>query len=113
MAVKQMRRSGSCEDNKRIMMDLDVVIKCHGCPYIVKCIGTFITSSDVWICMELMATCLEKLVKRLAGPIPEFILGKVTVATVNALHYLKVSIYKYLINLICLLSSFCGSVEKN
>ena len=45
--------------------------------------------SDVWICMELMATCLEKLLKRLKEPIPERILGKVTVATVKALHYLK------------------------
>ena len=39
--------------------------------------------------MELMATCLEKLLKRLKEPIPERILGKVAVATVNALHYLK------------------------
>ena len=35
---------------------------------------------EVWICMELMATCLEKLMKRLKEPIPECILGKVAVA---------------------------------
>ena len=39
-----MRRSGNCEENKRIIMDLDVVIKSHNCPYIVQCIGTFITT---------------------------------------------------------------------
>jgi len=39
--------------------------------------------------MEMMATCLEKLQKRLKQPIPEQILGKVAVATVRALHYLK------------------------
>lgn len=39
-----MRRSGNCEENKRIIMDLDVVVKSHNCPYIVQCIGTFITS---------------------------------------------------------------------
>ncbi|KAI0213239.1 Dual specificity mitogen-activated protein kinase kinase 7 [Lamellibrachia satsuma] len=89
MAVKQMRRSRNNEENKRIIMDLDVVLKSHNCPYIVHCIGTFITSSDVWICMELMATCLDKLQKRLKAAIPENILGKVTVATVKALHYLK------------------------
>ncbi|KAK2166478.1 hypothetical protein NP493_1319g01009 [Ridgeia piscesae] len=89
MAVKQMRRSRNNEENKRIIMDLDVVLKSHNCPYIVHCIGTFITSSDVWICMELMATCLDKLQKRLKAPIPENILGKITVATVKALHYLK------------------------
>jgi len=91
MAVKQMRRSGSFEDNKRIIMDLDVVIKSHSCPYIVGCVGTFIMPNDVWICMELMATCLDKLLKRFQEPIPERILGKVTVATVSALHYLKES----------------------
>lgn len=38
-----MRRSGNREENKRIIMDLDVVIKSHDCPYIVQCVGTFIT----------------------------------------------------------------------
>ena len=38
-----MRRSGNREETKRIIMDLDVVIKSHDCPYIVQCIGTFIT----------------------------------------------------------------------
>ncbi|KAK6620850.1 hypothetical protein RUM43_011146 [Polyplax serrata] len=89
IAVKQMRRSGNSEENKRIVMDLDVVLKSHDCPYIVQCLGCFITESDVWICMELMATCFDKLLKRLRISIPEDILGKVTYATVKALDYLK------------------------
>ncbi|XP_012228603.1 dual specificity mitogen-activated protein kinase kinase hemipterous-like isoform X2 [Linepithema humile] len=89
IAVKQMRRSGNAEENKRIIMDLDVVLKSHDCPYIVQCLGCFITESDVWICMELMATCLDKLLKRCRQAIPEDFLGKVTVATVKALSYLK------------------------
>lgn len=89
MAVKQMRRSGNKEENKRIIMDLDVVLKSHDCPYIVQCIGTFITPSEVWICMELMSTCLDKLLKKTRRPIPEKILGKMAVAIVKALHYLK------------------------
>ncbi|XP_070165430.1 dual specificity mitogen-activated protein kinase kinase hemipterous isoform X1 [Polyergus mexicanus] len=89
IAVKQMRRSGNTEENKRIIMDLDVVLKSHDCPYIVQCLGCFITESDVWICMELMATCLDKLLKRSRQVIPEDFLGKVTVATVKALSYLK------------------------
>lgn len=39
-----MRRSGNKEENKRILMDLDVVLKSHDCPYIVQCFGTFITN---------------------------------------------------------------------
>ncbi|XP_033764295.1 dual specificity mitogen-activated protein kinase kinase 7-like isoform X2 [Pecten maximus] len=89
MAVKQMRRSGNKEENKRIIMDLDVVIKCHDYPFIVQCIGTFITDSEVWICMELMSTCLDKLLKKTKRPIPEAILGKMAVAIVKALNYLK------------------------
>ncbi|CAN0020129.1 unnamed protein product, partial [Bubo scandiacus] len=87
IAVKQMRRSGNREENKRILMDLDVVLKSHDCPYIVQCFGTFITNTDVFIAMELMGTCAEKLKKRIQGPIPERILGKMTI--VKALFYLK------------------------
>lgn len=80
IAVKQMRRSGNKEENKRIIMDIEVVLKSHDCPFIVQCIGCFITEADVWICMELMATCFDKLLKRIKKSVPEEILGKVTVA---------------------------------
>jgi mitogen-activated protein kinase kinase 7 len=78
--VQQMRRSGNREENKRITMDLEVVLKSHDCPYIVQCLGCFVTESDVWICMELMATCFDKLLKRLRQPIIEPIIGKIAVA---------------------------------
>lgn len=61
-------------------MDIDVVLKSHDCPYIVHCLGCFITKADVWICMELMATCFDKLTKKTHQPVPEPILGKITVA---------------------------------
>lgn len=75
-----MRRSGNSDENKRIIMDLDVVFKSLDCPYIVRYLGCFITESDVWICMELMATCFDRLLKKLQTAIPEDILGKVTLA---------------------------------
>lgn len=82
-----MRRSGNSEENKRITTDLEVVLKSHDCPYIVKCLGAFITESDVCICMELMATCFDRLLKKLKAPIPEDVLGKVAlnVSTKNIL----------------------------
>lgn len=79
-ASQQMRRTGNQEETKRIIMDIDVVLKSHDCPYIVGCLGCFITEMDVWICMELMATCFDKLLKKSNRPVPENILGKVTVA---------------------------------
>jgi len=75
-------------------MDLEVVLKSHDCPYIVQCLGCFVTDADVWICMELMATCFDKLLKRLRRPIIEPIIGKIAVA-VNTL-------FKYLFSNICL-----------
>ncbi|XP_060525167.1 dual specificity mitogen-activated protein kinase kinase 7-like [Cylas formicarius] len=88
IAVKQMRRSGNNDESKRIIMDIEVVVKSH-CKYIVKCLGCFITEAEVWICMELMDTCFDKLLKRIKRPVPEKVLGKVCVATVEALSYLK------------------------
>lgn len=75
-----MRRSGNREENKRIKMDLDILLECKGCPNIVQCYGYFIKDTEVWICMELMATCFDKLLKRYKAPIPEHILGKISVA---------------------------------
>uniref|UniRef100_A0A0A9Y5T8 mitogen-activated protein kinase kinase n=3 Tax=Lygus hesperus TaxID=30085 RepID=A0A0A9Y5T8_LYGHE len=89
IAVKQMRWSGDSEENKRIHMDLEVVLKCDN-PYIVSCYGCFINDADVWICMELMSTSFDKLSKLVGGPLPEDIIGMVALGTVRALHYLKV-----------------------
>uniref|UniRef100_A0A8D8X3C3 mitogen-activated protein kinase kinase n=1 Tax=Cacopsylla melanoneura TaxID=428564 RepID=A0A8D8X3C3_9HEMI len=89
IAVKQMRRSYIPEENKRILMDLDVARKSHDFEYIVRCFGCFITDSEVWICMELMSTCFDRLLNRLNVTVPEPICGKVTLSTVHALHYLK------------------------
>uniref|UniRef100_A0A8D2D828 Dual specificity mitogen-activated protein kinase kinase 7 n=1 Tax=Sciurus vulgaris TaxID=55149 RepID=A0A8D2D828_SCIVU len=87
IAVKQMRRSGNKEENKRILMDLDVVLKS---PIPLQATrATLPLQTDVFIAMELMGTCAEKLKKRMQGPIPERILGKMTVAIVKALYYLK------------------------
>uniref|UniRef100_A0A8C6PZ77 Mitogen-activated protein kinase kinase 7 n=1 Tax=Nothobranchius furzeri TaxID=105023 RepID=A0A8C6PZ77_NOTFU len=65
IAVKQMRRTGNKDENKRILMDLDVVLKSHDCPYIIQCYGAIVTNTDVFIAMELMGTCAEKLKKRI------------------------------------------------
>ena len=46
----------------------------------VCCVCFVRVQTDVFIAMELMGTCAEKLKKRIQGPIPERILGKMTVA---------------------------------
>ena len=37
-----MPRTASDEDNKRIIMDLDVLVKSYNFPHIVRCLGYFI-----------------------------------------------------------------------
>lgn len=37
-----MQRTASEEDNKRIIMDIDVLVKSFNFPYIVRCLGYFI-----------------------------------------------------------------------
>lgn len=44
---QQMRRTGNKDENKRILMDLDVVLKSHDCPYIIQCYGAIVTNVSV------------------------------------------------------------------
>jgi len=93
MAVKRIRSTVDENEQKQLLMDLDVVMKSNECPYIVQFYGALFKEGDCWICMELMDTSLDKFYKyiyeKLNQRIPESILGKITVATVKALNYLK------------------------
>ncbi|XP_050521206.1 dual specificity mitogen-activated protein kinase kinase 4 isoform X2 [Daktulosphaira vitifoliae] len=93
MAVKRIRSTVDENEQKQLLMDLDVVMKSNECPYIVQFYGALFKEGDCWICMELMDTSLDKFYKyiyeKLNQQIPENILGKITVATVKALNYLK------------------------
>ncbi|KAH9396378.1 Dual specificity mitogen-activated protein kinase kinase 7 [Tyrophagus putrescentiae] len=53
--------------------------------------GYYIMETEVWIFMELMTTCFDRLLKRLGAEtrVPEQIIGKIVVSTVSTLDYLK------------------------
>lgn len=90
MAVKEMKRTDNKEETKRIFMDLDVVRKSNNCKYIVQCFGYIITMDHLYICMELMASCFDKvLIERNYIGLPEVIIQKVAYSVVEALNYLK------------------------
>ncbi|CAD5232238.1 unnamed protein product [Bursaphelenchus xylophilus] len=90
VAVKEMKRTDNIQESKRILMDLDVVRKSNECPHIVQCFGYIITEDYLYICMEVMASCFEKvLINRNYTGLPEAIIGKVALAVVEALSYLK------------------------
>ncbi|XP_066255469.1 dual specificity mitogen-activated protein kinase kinase 4-like isoform X1 [Euwallacea similis] len=93
IAVKRIRSTVDEKEQKQLLMDLDVVMKSNECNYIVQFYGALFKEGDCWICMELMDTSLDKFYKfiyeRLDLRIPEPILGKIALATVKALNYLK------------------------
>lgn len=91
MAVKRIRATVNSEEQKRLLMDLDVNMRTVDCPFTVTFYGALFREGDVWICMELMDTSLDKFyrqVKARGQQIPEEILGKITVSIVKALEHL-------------------------
>ena len=64
-------------------MDLDISMRSSDCPYTVQFYGALFREGDVWICMEVMDTSLDKFylkVKDHGRKIPEDILGKIAFA---------------------------------
>jgi mitogen-activated protein kinase kinase 7 len=70
-------------------MDLGVMIKSRTCPHIVKYLGAVGSDASVWIVMELMLCCFEKILKTTRLPVPVPVLGSLTYSVVSALNYLK------------------------
>lgn len=71
------------QEQKRLLMDLDISMRSSDCPYTVQFYGALFREGDVWICMEVMDMSLDKFYTRAFGhqrEIPENILGKITVA---------------------------------
>ncbi|KAL1116079.1 hypothetical protein AAG570_005574 [Ranatra chinensis] len=91
MAVKRITATVNTQEQKRLLMDLDISMRSSDCPHTVEFFGALFREGDVWICMEVMDTSLDKFYV-LAGAhgrsIPEPILGNITYAVVSALHYL-------------------------
>merc|ERR1712130_22648 len=89
VAVKQISKSDDPDEMKRLRMDLGVMMKSRTRPYIVRYLGAVQSDASVWIVMELMLCCFEKILKTLRMPLPVPVLGSLTVSVVSALHYLK------------------------
>ena len=67
-------------ETKRLLMDLDISMRSSACPYTVHFYGAMFREGDVWICMEVMDTSIDKFyVKSFdqGKKIPEQVLGKI------------------------------------
>ncbi|MGH0157475.1 UNVERIFIED_CONTAM: hypothetical protein FKN15_033979 [Acipenser sinensis] len=80
---KRIRATVNSQEQKRLLMDLDISMRTVDCHFTVTFYGALFREGDVWICMELMDTSLDKFYKQVIEKgmaIPEDILGKITVS---------------------------------
>uniref|UniRef100_A0A8C0M045 mitogen-activated protein kinase kinase n=1 Tax=Canis lupus familiaris TaxID=9615 RepID=A0A8C0M045_CANLF len=83
MAVKRIRATVNSQEQKRLLMDLDINMRTVDCFYTVTFYGALFREGDVWICMELMDTSLDKFYRKVLDKnmtIPEDILGEIAVS---------------------------------
>ncbi|CAI2357101.1 unnamed protein product [Caenorhabditis sp. 36 PRJEB53466] len=92
MAVKTMYKNDNKENLKRILRDVRIMSLCNS-PFIVTSYGYFMFDSSVKICMQIMAACCEKLLRRIYHSklefFPEFVAGRIIYSAISALDYLK------------------------
>ncbi|XP_037509212.1 dual specificity mitogen-activated protein kinase kinase 1-like [Rhipicephalus sanguineus] len=72
----------------QIIRELKVLHECNS-PHIVGFYGAFYSDGEINVCMEYMDGGSLDLVLKRAGRIPEKILGKVTIAVLKGLNYLR------------------------
>ncbi|XP_037936775.1 dual specificity mitogen-activated protein kinase kinase 3 [Teleopsis dalmanni] len=91
MAVKRITATVNRREQQRLLMDLDISMRSSDCPYTVHFYGALFREGDVWICMEVMDTSLDKFYPKVFKHnlvMEETVLGKIAMSVVNALHYL-------------------------
>ena len=72
----------------QIIKELKILHNCNS-PYIVGFYGAFYSEGEISICMEYMDGLSLDIVLKKEGQIPEPILGKITLAVLQGLMYLK------------------------
>ncbi|OQR68346.1 dual specificity mitogen-activated protein kinase kinase 6-like, partial [Tropilaelaps mercedesae] len=91
MAVKRITYAFDEAEKRGALMDLSVNMKARS-PYTVHFYGAFFRDGDIWICMEVMDTSLDKFYRgafKHLESIPETVLGRIAFSIVAALDYLK------------------------
>lgn len=90
MAVKRITATVNSQEQKRLLMDLDISMRSSACAYTVHFYGALFREGDVWICMEVMDKSLDQFYLKVYKnrSIPEDIIGKIAYSVTNALHYL-------------------------
>ena len=91
LAVKRITATVNTIEQRRLLMDLDISMRSSDCDYTVHFFGAMFREGDVWICMEVMDTSVDKFYAKVFGSgreMPEWVMGKIAFSVVSALHYL-------------------------
>lgn len=88
MACKMIHLELKPEIKKQIIRELKILHDCNF-PHIVGFYRAFQSDGDIGICMEYMDGGSLDLILKRAGRIPEPILGKITLAVLKGLSYLR------------------------
>ncbi|KRX90518.1 Dual specificity mitogen-activated protein kinase -like kinase [Trichinella pseudospiralis] len=88
MARKLIHLEVKPSTRNQIIKELKVLHCCNS-PYIVGFYGAFYADGEISICMEYMDGLSLDIVLKKAGRFPEQILGKISIAVLNGLQYLK------------------------
>lgn len=92
MAVKRIPFTVNGTEQKRSLTDLSIIMRSASCPFVVTFYGSLFRESEIWICMELMSTSLDKFYKSAYAnqlPLEEKVLGKMVFCILSALYFLK------------------------
>jgi len=80
LAIKRIPMTVNFREQQRLIMDLDISMRSSDCPYTVHFYGAMYREGDVWICMEVMNTSLDKFYPKVFKnelTMEETVLGKV------------------------------------
>jgi len=96
LAVKRIAATVNSQEQKRLLMDLDINMRSGSCEHTVEFYGALFREGDVWICMEVMEASLDHFYKKLKKNnerIPETYMAKIAKSIVQALHYLHTELH--------------------
>ncbi|CAD6192420.1 unnamed protein product [Caenorhabditis auriculariae] len=92
MAVKRIKSSINDQSQKQMLTELDACKRSDCCPQMVRFFGAMFREGDVWICMEVMDTSLDKFYRKsyqVGRRIPEMFIAKMTLDVVEGLNFMK------------------------
>ncbi|CAI2356321.1 unnamed protein product [Caenorhabditis sp. 36 PRJEB53466] len=92
MAVKRIKSSINDQAQKQMLTELDACKRSDCCPQMVRFYGAMFREGDVWICMEVMDTSLDKFYRhtyKIGKHIPEPFIGKMALSVIEGLNFMK------------------------